>query len=207
MAPTAKMRLKKCWPTFKVCFMIFTETKLKGAFVIDVKRLGDERGFFGRVWCRREYEEMGLNADLVQASMSYNKQKGTLRGMHYQHPPYAETKVVRCTSGKIHDVIIDLRPESESYMQWISVELSGENARMLYVPEGFAHGFITLEDHTYVHYMVSQYYTPGAETGIRYDDPALNIQWPVAPSVISDRDLRHKPYQPVLLHEKITNPI
>ncbi|MBT1700349.1 dTDP-4-dehydrorhamnose 3,5-epimerase [Fulvivirgaceae bacterium PWU4] len=187
--------------------MIFTETKLKGAFIIDVKRLEDERGFFARVWCRREYEQMGLNAELVQASMSYNKQKGTLRGLHFQMPPYAETKIVRCTSGMIYDVIVDLRPESETYLQWISVELSGENARMLYVPEGFAHGFITLEDHTSIQYMAGQYYTSGAETGIRYDDPALNIHWPVAPSVISERDLRHQPYHPVLIQEKITNPI
>lgn len=187
--------------------MIFTETMLKGAFIIDVKRLEDERGFFGRIWCKKEFREMELNANIVQANVSYNKERGTLRGMHYQHSPFSETKLVRCTSGRIHDVIIDLRPESETYLQWIGVELSADSFRMLYVPEGFAHGFITLEDHTSVHYMVSQYYTPGAEAGIRYDDPVFSVQWPIAPSIVSDRDLGHKPYHPVLLHEKITNPI
>lgn len=187
--------------------MIFTETKLKGAFIIDVKRLEDERGFFGRTWCKQEFQEMGLNTDIVQANVSYNPHVKTLRGMHYQNPPYEETKLVRCTSGMIYDVIVDLRPESESYRQWIGVELTADSFRMLYVPEGFAHGYITLEDHSSVHYMVTQYYTPGAETGIRYDDPALHIQWPIAPSIISERDLRHKPYHPVLLPEKITNPI
>lgn len=187
--------------------MIFTETTLKGAFIIDVKRLEDERGFFGRMWCKKEFREMGLNANIMQANVSYNRYRATVRGMHYQLSPYAETKLVRCTSGTIYDVIMDLRPESDTYRQWIGVELSADSFRMLYVPEGFAHGFMTLEDHSSVHYMVTQYYTPGAEEGIRYDDPAFGIQWPLIPAVISLRDLQHGPYHPVLLQEKITNPI
>ncbi len=175
--------------------MIFTETKLKGAYIIDVRRLEDERGFFGRAWCKKEFEDHGLNGNIVQANVSYNVQKGTIRGMHYQVAPFAETKTIRCTSGKIYDVIVDLRPESETYRQWIGVELSAESFRMLYVPEGFAHGFITLEDHTSVHYMVTQYYTPGAEGGLRYDDPAFAIQWPILPTLVSAKDLSHKPYQ------------
>jgi dTDP-4-dehydrorhamnose 3,5-epimerase len=168
--------------------MIFTETKLKGAFIIDVKRLEDERGFFGRAWCKREFAEHGLNGDAVQANVSYNKTKGTLRGMHFQQAPFAETKIVRCTSGALYDVIIDIRPESPTYKQWIAVELTEESMRMLYVPEGFAHGFITLKDHTSVHYVVTQYYAPGCEGGIRYNDPAFNIEWPIEPSVISEKD-------------------
>jgi len=168
--------------------MIFTETKLKGAFIIDVKRLEDERGFFGRAWCKREFEEHGLNSGAVQANVSYNKVKGTLRGMHYQAAPFAETKVVRCTSGALYDVIIDIRPESPTYKQWIGVELTEESMRMLYVPEGFAHGFITLKDHTAVHYVLTQYFEPGHAGAIRYNDPAFNIDWPGAPVVISEKD-------------------
>jgi dTDP-4-dehydrorhamnose 3,5-epimerase len=169
--------------------MIFTETKLKGAFLIEVKRLEDERGFFGRTWCQRELAEHGLNATIAQANISHNSQKGTLRGMHQQLPPYAETKIVSCSRGAIYDVIIDMREHSDTYRQWLGVELSADNYRMLYVPEGFAHGFITLQDDTDVHYLISQFYTPGAERPIRWNDPAFDIAWPLQPQVISAKDL------------------
>ena len=182
--------------------MIFTETKLKGAFIIDVKRLEDERGFFGRSWCTKEYAEHGLNPNVVQANVSYNKVKGTLRGMHFQKAPFGEGKTVRCTSGAIYDVIIDIRPDSATFKQWISVELTGENYRMLYIPEGFAHGFITLKDQTSVHYMGTAFHTPGAEAGIKFDDPAFNIEWPMKVAVISQKDQNHPVFE-----EKILNPI
>lgn len=168
--------------------MIFTETHLKGAFIIDIKKLQDHRGFFARGWCRREFEEHGLIPDVVQANISYNIKKGTLRGMHYQVDPYQETKLVRCTRGSILDVIIDLRPNSPTYLQWLGVELSEMNFRMLYVPKDFAHGFQTLEDETEVTYQVSQFYTPGAEQGIRFDDPTFGIEWPLPVAVISEKD-------------------
>ena len=168
--------------------MIFSETKLLGAFIIDMERLEDERGFFARAWCMREFEACGLNRRLVQANLSYNRQKGTLRGIHYQVPPDEEAKLVRCTRGAIYDVIIDLKPESPTYRQWIGVELSSENYRMLYVPEGFAHGFLTLEDDTEVTYQVSQFYAPGSGLGVRYDDLAFGIRWPLDVRVISEKD-------------------
>jgi dTDP-4-dehydrorhamnose 3,5-epimerase len=171
--------------------MIFTETKLKGAFIIDVDKREDERGFFGRAWCKKEFEEQGLNSDTVQANVSYSIHRGTLRGMHYQVAPYSECKTVRCTSGSLYDVIVDIRPGSPTYTQWIGVELTAQSFRMLYVPAGFAHGFITLEDHTSVHYMVTQYYTPGAEEGLRYNDPAFAIAWPFEPIVVSVKDRTH----------------
>lgn len=174
--------------------MIFQETKLKGAFIIDINRVEDERGFFGRSWCKREFEKQGLNASPVQANVSYNRRKGTLRGMHFQSSPYAETKTIRCTAGAIYDVIVDLRPDSETYKQWIGVELTKESFRSLYIPEGFAHGFLTLSNHTSVHYMVSQYYTPEAESGVRFDDPAFKIAWPSKPTIISQKDLNHKAF-------------
>lgn len=174
--------------------MTFTETKLKGAFIIDVTRMEDERGFFARSWCKKEFEAHGLNADAVQANVSYNKHKATLRGMHYQKAPYAETKTIRCTSGAIYDVILDIRPDSETYLDWFGIELTSDSFRMLYVPEGFAHGFITLADHTAVHYLVTAFYTPGSEAGIRFDDPAFNVQWPIAPQIISEKDRYHQPF-------------
>jgi dTDP-4-dehydrorhamnose 3,5-epimerase len=174
--------------------MIFTETKLAGAFIIDVERLEDERGFFGRAWCKKEFEKHGLNADAVQANVSYNKHRGTLRGMHYQIAPFSECKTVRCTSGSIYDVIIDIRPDSPTFKQWVGVELTARSFRMLYVPDGFAHGFITLEDDTSLHYMITQYYTPDAQAGIRFDDPVFNIEWPITPTSISDKDKSHPPF-------------
>ncbi|WP_374164810.1 dTDP-4-dehydrorhamnose 3,5-epimerase [Arcticibacter sp. MXS-1] len=171
--------------------MIFTETELKGAFIIDVKRLEDDRGFFGRSYCANEFKEHGLNINVVQANVSHNKQRGTLRGMHMQQDPFGESKLVRCTRGAIYDVIVDMRSDSATYKQWIGVELTADSFRMLYVPEGFAHGFITLEDNTDVTYQVTQFYTPQAERGYRWDDPAFNIQWPIEPVVISPKDQVH----------------
>jgi len=171
--------------------MIFTETKLKGAYQIDVKRIEDERGFFGRSFCENEFAQYGLNTNTVQTNVSYSAKKGTLRGMHMQVEPFGETKLVRCTQGSIYDVIVDMRPQSPTFKQWIGIELSGENYRMLYVPEGFAHGFITLSDETHVSYQVTQFYTPSAEQCYRWDDPAFNIQWPMEPSLISSKDTAH----------------
>jgi dTDP-4-dehydrorhamnose 3,5-epimerase len=168
--------------------MIFIETELKDATIIELERREDERGFFARTWCQHEFEEHGLVARIVQANMSYNRLKGTLRGMHFQHAPYAETKLVRAVRGAIYDVIIDLRPESPTFKRWIGVELSADNRRALYVPEGFAHGFQTLSDDADVMYQVSAFYTPGAEGGLRYNDPSFDIQWPLPVSVISDKD-------------------
>jgi dTDP-4-dehydrorhamnose 3,5-epimerase len=168
--------------------VIFSETKLKDAYILEIKKLEDNRGFFGRSWCQREFEEHGLVPCIVQANVSFNIKKGTLRGLHYQVAPHEETKLVRCTRGALYDVIIDLRPDSPTYKQWLGVELTADNYKMLYVPKGFGHGFITLEDKTEASYQVSQFYTPGAEGGIRYNDPAFDIRWPVEVTVISDKD-------------------
>lgn len=174
--------------------MIFKETKLKGAFEIEIKKLEDERGFFGRSWCANEMAEHGLNSAIKQANTSFSKTKGTIRGMHFQKAPYQESKLIRCTKGAILDVIIDLRPDSPTYKQWIGVELTESNYKMLYVPEDFAHGFMTLEDNSEVTYLVSQFYTPGAEAGIRWNDPAFGIDWPMKPTVISEKDQNHPNY-------------
>lgn len=168
--------------------MIFTKTGLREAYLIDLEKREDQRGFFARAWCQREFEEHGLVPRVVQTNISYNKYKGTLRGMHYQRAPHAETKLVRCTRGAIYDVIIDLRPDSLTYKQWLGVELTAANYRILYVPEGFAHGFQTLMDEVEVTYQVSQFYTPEAEGGLRYNDPAFGIDWPLEIQVISDKD-------------------
>jgi dTDP-4-dehydrorhamnose 3,5-epimerase len=168
--------------------MIFLETKLVGAYLIEIEKREDQRGFFARTWCQNEFEAHGLVACIVQANMSYNKRQGTLRGMHFQVAPYAETKLVRCIRGALYDVIVDLRPDSPTFAQWLGVELTADNYRMLYVPEGFAHGFQTLADDTEASYQVSQFYTPGAEGGLRYNDPAFQIEWPLAVAVISEKD-------------------
>jgi dTDP-4-dehydrorhamnose 3,5-epimerase len=172
--------------------MIFTETNLKGAFIIEPERIEDERGFFARTWYQSEFESRGLDARLVQCNISYNAKKGTLRGMHYQAAPYEETKLVRCTMGALYDVIIDLRPASPTFKQWIAVELTVDNRRMLYIPGGFAHGFQTLEDSTEVFYQMSQIYHPESARGVRWDDPAFGIGWPSADQrVISTRDQQY----------------
>jgi dTDP-4-dehydrorhamnose 3,5-epimerase len=168
--------------------MIFTETKLAGAYIIDLEKRGDSRGFFARSFCQDEFEKHGLVSKVVQTNVSLSKHQGTLRGMHYQESPYAETKLVRCTQGAIYDVIVDIRPESPTFKQWIGVELTSSNHRMLFVPQHFAHGFITLMDDSEVTYQVSQVYHPGSERGLRYNDPALGIVWPQAVNVISDKD-------------------
>ena len=169
--------------------MIFTETQLKGAYIIELEKKADERGFFARAWCQHEFEAQGLNPQLVQCNISYNAQRSTLRGMHYQASPYAEAKLVRCTRGAIHDVIIDLRPESATYKQHVAVLLDADQHRMLYIPEGFAHGFQTLEDDTEVFYQMSAVYHPEAARGVRWDDPAFSIDWPQAECRhMSDRD-------------------
>jgi dTDP-4-dehydrorhamnose 3,5-epimerase len=169
--------------------MIFSETGLPDAFLIDLERVEDERGFFARAWDERELSEHGLESRVAQCNVSFNKRKGTLRGMHLQRPPHQEVKLIRCTRGGLFDVIIDLRPESGAYKRWIGVELTADNRRMLYVPRGFAHGFQTLEDDTETFYMVSEYYTPGAESGVRWDDPVFGIEWPLGrPTEISEKD-------------------
>jgi len=169
--------------------MIFEETELPGAFVIELERREDERGFFARTWCANEYADHGLAINLVQANVSWNPRQGTLRGMHFQSAPHAEVKIVRCTRGAIHDVIIDLRENSPGYKQWIGVDLTEENRRALYVPEGFAHGFQTLVPESEVHYLVTEFYAPSAEGGVRWDDPAFGIQWPDPEHVVvSDKD-------------------
>ncbi len=174
--------------------MIFTPTKLAGAFFIDLEKRIDERGFFARTFCANEFSENGLETKFVQANTNLSFKKGTIRGMHYQISPYEEDKIVRCTKGALYDVIIDLRKDSPTYKQWIGVELTDKNHRALFVPKGFAHGFITLEDNTEANYLVSQFYAPGAESGIRYNDPQFNIVWPIEPLIVSDKDRNHPDY-------------
>ena len=168
--------------------MIFRETPLKGAFAIDLEKREDDRGFFARAWCQKEFETHRLVSRVVQANTSFNKQKGTLRGMHYQIAPRPEAKTIRCLRGAIYDVIIDMRSNSPSYKKWFGVELTAANRTMLHVPEGFAHGFITLEDDTEVFYLVSEFYSPECERGVRYNDPAFAIAWPAHVQVISPKD-------------------
>ncbi len=168
--------------------MIFRETKLRGAYIIDVEPREDERGFFGRSFCQKEFKERGLKAEVAQCNVSFNRRKNTLRGMHFQLPPKAEAKLVRCTRGRIYDVIIDLRPGSPTYCQWEAVELTANNYRALYIPEAFAHGFQTLEDNSEVFYQMFEFYSPENSSGVRWDDPAFNIAWPLASPIISERD-------------------
>ncbi len=168
--------------------MIFSETSLKDVFVIDMERIEDERGFFARVWDIKEFTNLGLNTRIVQCSISYNKKRGTLRGIHYQEKPYEEDKIIRCVRGKIFDVIIDIRPESPTYKKWIGIELDANEYKMIYVPKGFAHGFQTLEDNTEVFYQISEFFMPKHARGIRWDDNSFKIDWPLNPSIISKRD-------------------
>jgi dTDP-4-dehydrorhamnose 3,5-epimerase len=168
--------------------MKFRETQVSGAFLIEPEKNEDERGFFARAWCRREFKEHGLNPRLVQSSISFNKKKGTLRGMHYQVPPFAEAKLVRCTRGSIYDVVIDLRKQSSTFKRHVAVVLSAENHNMLYIPEGCAHGFQTLEDNAEVFYQMSEFYSPGHARGVKWNDPAFGIAWPIADPIILERD-------------------
>jgi dTDP-4-dehydrorhamnose 3,5-epimerase len=168
--------------------MIFTATKLDGAFVIDVERREDSRGFFARAFCQREFEAHSLKPVIAQTNIAYNRHRGTVRGMHFQIPPAAETKLVRCTRGAILDIVVDLRPESPTYLDHVAVELSAVNSRSLYVPERFAHGYQVLEDETEMSYMVGEFYSPPNERALRYDDPMFGLKWPLPVSVISDKD-------------------
>jgi dTDP-4-dehydrorhamnose 3,5-epimerase len=169
-------------------FMIFTETKLKGAFIIQPEKMKDDRGFFARTFCQREFKMHGLNTDVVQCSVSYNNKKGTFRGMHFQVSPFEEDKVVSCVQGALLDYIVDMRESSPTFRQWIAVELSADNAYSLYIPKSFAHGFFTLKDHTLVHYQMSEFYQPDHAKGFRYDDPAFDITLPFAITTMAERD-------------------
>nr|WP_297403603.1 dTDP-4-dehydrorhamnose 3,5-epimerase family protein [uncultured Marinobacter sp.] len=168
--------------------MIFTETSVAGAYVIDVKRIGDDRGFFGRLWCEKEMADMGLVSVIRQSNIGVSPQAGTLRGLHYQTPPHQEVKIIRCPRGAIYDVVVDLRPESRTFRQWFAVELTAGNSRMLYVPEGCATGYQTLVDDTEIYYHTSELYHPECATGVRYNDPAFGIEWPLQVTAISDND-------------------
>lgn len=171
--------------------MKFTPTPLAGAYLVDVQPFSDDRGWFARVYCKREFGEIGHDKEWVQMNHSVSYRKATLRGMHFQHPPFREIKLVRCIAGAVFDVILDLRSGSPTFGQWYGAELSAANNRMLYIPEGFAHGFQTLEENSALLYHHTEFYTPGAEGGIRYDDPAFAIQWPLTVTVISERDAGH----------------
>lgn len=175
--------------------MIFKKAGLEGAWVVDLERHEDERGFFARSWCCREFEAQGLDTALVQCNISFNAKRGTLRGMHFQAAPCEETKLVRCTAGSIYDVIVDVRANSSTYCRHFGVELNSRNRTMLYVPKGFAHGFLTLEDETEVFYQMSEYFAPEHARGFRWDDPAFAIPWPAEVRVISERDRTYPDYR------------
>jgi dTDP-4-dehydrorhamnose 3,5-epimerase len=172
--------------------MIFTETPIIGAYLIDLEKHGDDRGFFARVFCRDEFGERNLQTQFVQINNSLSAERGTLRGLHYQLAPAEEVKVVRCVAGALWDVIVDIRPQSATFGRWFGAELSADNRRMMYAPRGMAHGFVTLADHTEAFYMVSAFYAPERERGIRWNDPRFGIEWPMTPIVMSDKD-RHRP--------------
>jgi dTDP-4-dehydrorhamnose 3,5-epimerase len=183
--------------------VIYRPASLVDAYLLEIEPIEDERGHFARLMCSTDFAEHGLIGQFVQSSQSYNRRRGTLRGMHFQYPPQAEVKLVRCTRGAIYDVIIDLRPDSQTYLKWEGFELSIENGRALYIPEGFAHGFITLADETYVTYQISHPFTPGSAGGLRYDDPTIGIRWPEPVSVISDRDREWPLYEPERRGERV----
>lgn len=176
--------------------MKFEETHLNGAYVIDLEKFGDDRGFFARAFCSREFEAQGLTTGFVQVNDSLSAQKGTLRGMHYQIGEDAETKLVRCIKGALYDIILDMRPDSPTFGDHFGVELSATNRKMLYVPKGFAHSFITLEDDTEAFYFVDAFYAPDAERGVRWNDPKFGVEWPVEPVVISDKDASWPDFDP-----------
>lgn len=170
--------------------MIFTDTALHGAFVLELEKREDSRGFFARTFCQKEFEAHGLDPAVAQCNIAFNKRRGTLRGLHFQRKPYEEAKLVRCTRGAVYDVIVDLRRDSPTFKRWIGVELSADNRRMLYVPPGFGHSYQTLEDNAEVLYLVSQFYAPDHASGVRYDDPAFAIRWPLEITEISEQDRR-----------------
>jgi dTDP-4-dehydrorhamnose 3,5-epimerase len=175
--------------------MRFRETELAGVFEIHLEPRGDERGFFARSWCQREFEQHNLNPAIVQCNVSFNEKKGTLRGMHYQAEPHPEAKLVRCTQGSIYDVVVDLRRQSPTFKKSIGVVLSAANRHMIYVPEGFGHGFLTLEDRTEIFYQMSEFYYPELSRGVRWNDPTLQIAWPAAPGIISERDQNYPDFE------------
>jgi len=175
--------------------MKFQETKLSGVFEIQIEPIADERGFFARSWCHNEFVAHGLDPRLAQCNISFNKRKGTLRGVHYQLAPYTETKIVRCTQGSIYDVIVDLRPQSRTFKQWTAIVLTAEKRNMAYVPENCAHGFLTLEDETEVFYQMSEFYDGASARGVRWDDPAFRIAWPAEVEVISERDRTYPDFE------------
>jgi len=181
--------------------MIFTETPLRGAFLIRLEKLVDQRGYFARTFCQREFEGHGLESKVVQCNVSFNRRKGTLRGMHWQAPPCAETKLVSCIRGAIHDVVVDLRPDSPTFMRHFAAELSEANGDMLYVPEGFAHGFQTLQENTAVFYQMSQFYSAEHARGLRWDDPAFGIAWPEDDRLIIERDRNYPLYSPGMVFQ------
>lgn len=168
--------------------VIFSETTVTGVFLVGFQTMPDQRGFFARSWCQQEWDRAGLNPRLAQCNVSFNLRRGTLRGMHYQAAPHAEAKLVRCTRGAIYDVAVDLRPDSPTFLRWAAAELTADNRRALYIPEGCAHGFLTLEDNTEVFYQMSEFYHPEAARGVRWNDPAFGIEWPAEVKVISERD-------------------
>ena len=168
--------------------MNIIETPLQGAYLIEIDKIGDERGFFGRSWCKKEMQEAGLTADIAQINTSLSRQKGTLRGLHFQLAPFQESKMIRCTKGAIFDMIVDIRPDSPTFLQWYGVELTESNHKALYSPEGFAQGFITLQDDTEITYFTNEFYAPGLDRGVRYDDPQIGIELPIVPVVVSDKD-------------------
>jgi dTDP-4-dehydrorhamnose 3,5-epimerase len=171
--------------------MIFTESPILGAYVVELEQLTDERGFFARTYCAEQFAARGLGPELRQCSVSYNARKGTLRGLHYQGAPHEEHKLVRCTAGAIYDVIVDIRASSPTYRHWFGAELTADNRRSLFIPAGIAHGFVTLTDHAEVYYMISVAHAPESSRGFRWNDPAFAIAWPLAPTVISARDANY----------------
>ncbi len=168
--------------------MKFAETPLKGAYLVDLDRLEDERGFFARSFCEKEFSAQGLASRFVQCNVSYSRRKGTLRGLHYQEEPRAEDKLVRCTMGAVYDVVVDIRQTSPTYLKWFGTEISAENRRAVFVPRGFAHGFQTLVDDSEVLYQMSEFFHPGSARGIRWDDPSLRITWPMRETILSEKD-------------------
>ena len=176
--------------------MIFHETRVAGVFEVHLEQKTDDRGFFARAWCQREFESRGLNPNVVQCNISFNRHKGTLRGMHYQTEPHTEAKLVRCTRGAVYDVALDLRAQSPTYRQWVAAELTSEKRNMMYIPEGCAHGFLTLAGDTEVSYQMSNFYTPDAGRGVRWNDPVFQIDWPAPIEVISARDRSYPDFTP-----------
>lgn len=175
--------------------MLFHETPLPGCYVIEPEQIKDQRGYFARVWCKKELEEHGLKAEVLQSNVGFSQRKGTLRGLHYQKAPHAEVKIVRCTRGAMFDVVVDLRLQSPTHKQWFGVELTESNGKMLYVPEGCAHGYLTLVDHTEMNYHTSRFFDRVSASGVRYDDPAFRITWPIETAVVSQQDAAWPNYE------------